>query len=175
MQLQIPGRERKGSSGKTGHDRARMTVQVSESLVEAIEARSGLEAMPNAGFIRRAVTQYVENPPKEPVDVSKYTQPERAGERGPLRQWPKRLSYVVDADVAERLSRMASIRSETVEEEISPTDLVREAIVRNLDGPSFPSRALARDEAGFTTSGAEERDRAAQKVMDDAWRSTNEE
>lgn len=175
MSLKVGKSEHRGNSRDNGEQRVRLTVQLSTALMEAVEQRAHLEAMPNAVFIRRAVMNYVHKPPARVVEVKQYAEGKRTGERGPLRQWPKGASYVIDAEVAEDLEQMAAARSKTEGVAVSVADLAREAIVRDLGSPSFPNRALARDEFGFTTSGADERGRAPQRVMDDAWKSTSEE
>ena len=175
MATKVGKSERRKDGRQTGSQRIRLTVQLSDALIDAIEARADLEAMPNAVFIRRAVKNYVRRPPTEAIEVKQFAEDERRGERGPLRQWPKGVSYVIDEDIARDLTRMAADRSKAGNETVTVADLTREAIVRDLGGPSFPTRPLARDEFGFTTSGADERGRAAQRVMDDAWKATSEE
>jgi predicted transcriptional regulator len=169
-----------GKSGRRGNsndaaEKTRLTVQLSSALMEAVEQRAELEAIPNAVLIRRAVTTFVRRPPAIQIEVSHFADAERTGRRGPLRQWPKGVSYVLDISVADGLERLAETRSEATGQTVSVTDLAREAIVRDLESPSVPSRTLAKDEIGFTTSGAFERGREKQSAMDDIWRSTNEE
>jgi predicted DNA binding CopG/RHH family protein len=151
--------------------RDRLTVQLSSSLLDAVEGRAEEEALPVAAFVRRAVTQLV----KEEVhggpivfrDLSEFEEARRTGERGPMRQWPNGVSYVVDIHIAEDLRRLAEAN------DVDASALAREALVRDLGRPSTVRRVQPRDEVGFTTSGAPRRGRASQHVMNAAWRSTN--
>jgi hypothetical protein len=85
-----------------------------------------------------------------------------------LRQWPKGVSYVVDQHIAERLRKLSE------EEDVDVSEIAREAIVRDLDTPRTVRRIHPRDELGFTASGAPQRGRGSQHIIDEAWRSTKE-
>jgi len=174
ISIRKPARRDRDSKGKT-EVRTRQTVQLSEKLVSAVEDRANLEVLPSAAFIRRAIKKFLSqgDTGASPVDVSRFAEERRSGSRGPLRQWPRGVSYVVDAEEADALSSLAAARTEASRAKTSVADLVREAIVLELDTPVFPQRALPRDEFGFTTSGAGDGGRS-QRTMDDAWSATNE-
>lgn len=150
----------------------RLTVQLSNSLVEAVELRAEEEAMPVAVFIRRAVTRLVTEAEHTKHlrlrGTSDFAEDRRQGRRGPLRQWPKGVSYVADTHIADGLKQLAK------DHHVDVSTLAREAIVQDLERPSTIRRVAPRDEFGFTTSGAPQRGRGAQHVMDEAWRSSNE-
>jgi hypothetical protein len=152
--------------------RSRFTVQLSTVLIEMVEARSEEEAIPVAVFVRRAVTRLVKDFERTKHlprrDVEAFAEAQRSGRRGPMRQWPKGVTYVVDPTIAESLKGIAQ------EERVEVSVLVREAIVADLERPGAVRRVPPRDEVGFTTSGAPHRGRAAQHVMNEVWRSTKE-
>jgi predicted transcriptional regulator len=153
-------------------NRARLTVQLSSELLEAVELRAEEEAIPPAVFVRRAVTRLVNEHERTGVlsrrEVAGFGEARRRGRRGPMRQWPKAVSYVADPHIAEGLKALAE------DNRVDVSTLAREAIVCDLDRPSTLRRAAPRDEFGFTTSGAPQKGRAAQHIMDETWRSTNE-
>jgi hypothetical protein len=148
-----------------------MTVQLSSPLVAAVEDRASEEAIPVAIFIRRAVTglvaeaQRTGNLPRR--DIREFEEARRHGRRGPMRQWPNSVSYVVDPHIAARLKELAE------ENGVDASVVAREALVRDLDRPGAVRRVQPRDEIGFTGGGARSRGRASQHVMNEAWRSTN--
>lgn len=160
-------------TGEAGvKNRPRFTVQISSELLDAVQVRADEEAIPVAVFVRRAVTRLVNEAVETGVllrhEVARFGEARRQGKRGPMRQWPKAVSYVVDAHIAERLRDLAD------EHGVDVSALAREAIARDLDTPSAVGRALPRDELGFSTSGAPQRGRATQQIIDAAWRSTHE-
>jgi hypothetical protein len=164
------GAGRKDGRGRT--TRARLTVQLSSELLEAVEVRAEEEALPVAVFIRRAVTTLVREFSRTRElprhDISGFAEARRQGRRGPMRQWPKGVSYVVDPHIAEALKTIAEEQGREV------SALVREAVVGDLERPGTLRRVPPRDEFGFTTSGVPQRGREAQHIMNEAWRSTNE-
>ncbi len=163
---------RKRKALRAGENRPRLTVQLSSELLDAIQTRADEEAIPVAVFVRRAVTRLVSEVDQTGIvsrrEVSGFGESRRKGRRGPMRQWPKGVSYVVDAHIADRIKQISD------DEGTNVSALAREAIVRDLDRQNTVRRVLLQDEIGFTTSGAPQRGRAAQKTMDEAWRSTNE-
>jgi hypothetical protein len=175
LRIGIGKTARRSRGGKADSEAGiRKTVQLSDKLMDAIEERAALEVLPSATFIRRAIKQFLDlDPADTPVNVGRFAERKRTGSRGPLRQWPRGVSYVVQADMAEALSALAATRTEASEKKTTVADLVREAIVLELDSPRFPHRALPRDELGLTTSGVGQSSRS-QQAMDEAWSATNE-
>jgi hypothetical protein len=149
----------------------RLTVQLSSYLVAAVEERAAAEAIPVAVFIRRAVTRLVNEAQRTGKlprrEITDFEEAQRHGRRGPMRQWPKSVSYVADTHIADGLKALAE------EHEVDVSVLAREALVQDLDRPGTVRRVQPGDENGFTTSGAPPRGRASQQIMNEAWRSTN--
>jgi hypothetical protein len=81
---------------------------------------------------------------------------------------------VLDTDVAEQLNALAVKRSKATEEKTSVADLAREAIILDLAGAAVPTRPLAKDEYGFTSSDGGHDSRDMQQMMDEVWSATNE-
>jgi hypothetical protein len=151
-------------------------VQLSEALLDAVEAKAESEALPSAALLRRAITKYSPelDPTAPAIDVERFGEGIRSGSRGPLRQWPRGVSYVLDTDVAEQLNALAVKRSKATEEKTSVADLAREAIILDLAGAAVPTRPLAKDEYGFTSSDGGHDSRDMQQMMDEVWSATNE-
>lgn len=162
--------------GEESKESVRGTVQISDALQDAIEERAHAEALPSASLLRRAITVYVSewDPEAPPLDLTAFAEQTRRGSRGPLRQWPRGASYVLEAGVAEQLEERARQRSQVLGRKVSGADLAREAIVIDLERPPTPRRPLTRDEHGFTTTRSGGARREMQRQMDEAWKMTNE-
>jgi hypothetical protein len=128
----------------------RKTAQISNLMMEIVEKRAAAEALPVATYVRRAVAEFVALATKGPLPEVNLDglEDRHRGNRGPVAQWARSVSYVLDPQLSEEVSLLAERRGESI------SDVVRRAIGLALVREVKPVRPMARLPEGWVTESA---------------------
>jgi predicted DNA binding CopG/RHH family protein len=130
--------------------RDRLTVQLSNAAMGALDERAAQESLPLAAVVRRSVRQLMDDVAAAgelpEVDLNASEDRVRTGRRGPATQWPERVSYVLPSEMTAELRELAAAHGVKVQ------DFVRLAVYLALSEPLPTVRPLRRTEGGFVTA-----------------------
>jgi hypothetical protein len=146
----------------------RRSVQLSNTLMGALDDRAAQESLPLATVVRRSVLRFlreIEATGAVPeIDLNAAEDAVRTGRRGPATQWPERVSYILPREDADRVDQLASFHG------VSAAELVRSALYMALTEPIASVRPLRTTETGFVTAsppqGAAARTRQNVELLD---------